>query len=415
MKRRLFYSWQSDLPASITRNLIQDALERAAKAIARDESQWVRPVIDRDTAGLDGTPNIADSIFAKIASSDAFVADVSIANPGTGGRPSPNPNVLIELGYAVGKLGWGRVLLIQNTAFGAPDDLPFDLRGRRTVTYHAPEGAEKATVRAQLQQRLTIAIGSIAGGAEVGTLPTGREASVWRGTWSMGLGEEGHGGVLRISDVCASGFAFELSVWHGAHCGQISGFAELVSSDAAYARIPNGDKDQDGEISFHRSNDSGRRTVCLEETESCMNWHGMRAYFSGEFTLERLPWFDAGLINELELGQMQRLLGPDFKKFRDSTRDISVCEVSEPGVVKALSGGLAGLYRSVESIVVFGEQGRIWCAYLDDDEIIYYASHPGEYGVRPRVMDTWRERFAGRKIVDRSLPTNEAVMVNVAI
>lgn len=402
MKRRLFYSWQSDLPAPLTRNLIQDALERAAKSVARDESEWVRPVIDRDTAGLEGTPNIADSIFAKIASSDAFVADVSLVNAGTGQRPTPNPNVLIELGYAVGKLGWNRVLLVQNTAFGAPDDLPFDLRGRRTVTYHAPEGSDRATVRAQLQQRLTIAIASIAGRAGVGTMPTGLDASVWRGTWSMGSLGDGHGGELRVTDVCASGFAFELGVLHGAHSGQISGFAELVSSDAAYARIPNGYEEQDGEISFHRSNDAGRRTVRLEETESCLNWHGMRAEFGGEFTLERLPWLDAGLINELELGQMQRLLGSSFKSFRDSTRDLSSYEVSESGVVKAFAGGLAGLYTTVESMAVFGDEGQLWCAFLEGDEVIYFASHPDEHGAMPKVMEEWRERFADRKVVNRS-------------
>lgn len=402
MKRRFFYSWQSDLPAPLTRNLIQDALERAAKSVARDESEWIRPVIDRDTAGLEGTPNIADSIFAKIASSDAFVADVSLVNAGTGQRPTPNPNVLIELGYAVGKLGWNRVLLVQNTAFGAPDDLPFDLRGRRTVTYHAPEGSDRASARAQLQQRLTIAIASIAGGAGVGTMPSGLDASVWRGTWSMGLPGDGRGGELRVTDVCASGFAFGLDVFHGAHIGQISGFAELVSSDAAYARIPNGHQEQDGEISFHRSNDNGRRTVRLEETESCLNWHGMRAHFGGEFTLERLPWLDAGLINELELGQMQRLLGPSFKNFRDSTRDISSYEVSQSGMVKAIAGGLAGLYTTVESMAVFGDDGQLWCAFLDGDEVVYFASHPDEHGAMPEVMEEWRERFADRKVVNRS-------------
>jgi len=404
MNRRLFYSWQSDLPASITRNLIQDALERAAKAIARDESQWVRPVIDRDTAGLEGTPNIADSIFAKIASSDAFVADVTIVSAGAQ-RPTPNPNVLIELGYAVGKLGWKRVLLVQNTAFGAPDDLPFDLRGRRTVTYHAPDGADKAAVRAQLQQRLTPAINSIAGGQVMGTMPTGPDASVWRGTWSMESRDDGRSGTLTITDVCAGGFAFNLDVFNGAHAGQISGNACLVSHDIAYARVPEGYEGQDGEISFHRSNNDGRRIVRLEETASCLNWHGMRAHFEGEFTLERLPWLDAGLINELELGQLKRLLGSSFEAFRNSTSDVSEYEVTESGVVKALAGGLAGLYTIIETMAVFGDEGQLWCAHLDGEQVEYFASHPDKYGSMPRVMEVWRERFADKKVVNHSIPS----------
>lgn len=401
MNRKIFYSWQSDLPASLTRNLIQDALERAAKAIARDETQWVCPVVDRDTAGLEGTPNIADSIFIKIASSDAFVADISIVNVGAP-RPTPNPNVLVELGYAVGKLGWSRVLLVQNTAFGAPDDLPFDLRGRRIVTYHAPEGVDKPAVKAQLQQRLTPAIKAIAGAQGVGTMATGPDALVWRGTWLMGSKDDCRGGILRVADVCAGGFAFELDVFNGTHSGRISGFAALVSGDTAYARILNGYENRDGEISFHRSNDAGRRVVRLEETASCLNWHGMRANFGGEFALERLPWLDAGLINELELGQLQRLLGSNFKAFRDSTSDISEYEVDEAGIIKALGGGLAGLYTTIETMAVFGDEGQLWCAHLKGDEVMYFASHPAS--PMPKVMEIWRERFTDKTVVNCSTP-----------
>lgn len=401
MKRRLFYSWQSDLPAGATRNLIQDALERAAREVSRDDGEWIRPVIDRDTAGLEGTPNIADSIFTKIASSDAFIADVSIVNAGEG-RPSPNPNVLVELGYAIGKLGWSRVLLVQNTAFGAPDDLPFDLRGRRTVTYHAPEGADKAAVRKQLQQRLTPAIKAIAGGQGVGKLPTGLDASIWLGTWTMGAPEDGRRGMLCITETCSSGFAFDLTVFNGAHNGHVSGAAHLVGADIAYARIPNGSSSLDGEISFHRSNDGGRRMVRLQETESCDNWHGFQAHFGGEFTLERLPWLDLGLIDELELGRLRRLLGNHFKTFRDLTGDISMHEVSENGVAKALSGGYAGLYTTSETMAVFGDVGQLWCAYLEGDEVRYFASHPEEHGEMPTVMEDWRERFAEKQIVRMS-------------
>ena len=38
MKKVVFYSWQSDLPNSTNRGFIQDALEKAAKAIERDDT-----------------------------------------------------------------------------------------------------------------------------------------------------------------------------------------------------------------------------------------------------------------------------------------------------------------------------------------------------------------------------------------
>lgn len=151
MPSTIFYSWQSDLPNSTNRGFIQVALENAAKAIREDDSIQVEPVVDRDTAGVPGSPDIAATIFDKIEKCDAFVCDVSITNTGTGGRPTPNPNVLIELGYAIKKLGWQRIIMVMNTAFGAVPNLPFDLRMKRVLPYDLQNGQqEKASERKRL-------------------------------------------------------------------------------------------------------------------------------------------------------------------------------------------------------------------------------------------------------------------------
>ena len=151
----VFYSWQSDLPNATNRGFIQKALENAAKFIARDESIEVEPVIDRDTSGVPGAPDIADTIFKKIERSDVFVCDVSIINQNSGSRPTPNPNVLIELGYALNALGSERVIMVMNTAFGDLSQLPFDLRMRRVMTYHMPkENQDRATERRKLERRI---------------------------------------------------------------------------------------------------------------------------------------------------------------------------------------------------------------------------------------------------------------------
>lgn len=96
MKKTVFYSWQSDLPNSTNRSLIESALREASTEIATDETVGIDPVIDRDTLGSAGAPDIATTIFKKIVDADLFVADVSfVAN--TRKRSFPNPNVLIEL------------------------------------------------------------------------------------------------------------------------------------------------------------------------------------------------------------------------------------------------------------------------------------------------------------------------------
>src|SRR5205823_3575063 len=43
----------------------------------------------------------------------------------------PNSNVLVELGYALARLGNERIVCVMNEAFGKPTDLPFDLAHRR--------------------------------------------------------------------------------------------------------------------------------------------------------------------------------------------------------------------------------------------------------------------------------------------
>ena len=151
----VFYSWQSDLPNATNRGFIQKALENAAKSIRDDDSIQVEPVVDRDTSGVPGSPDIARTIFEKIEESQVFVCDVSIINQSGESRPTPNPNVLIELGYALKTLGSERILMVLNKAYGAVELLPFDLRLKRVTDYYMPEDRrDRATERKELEGKL---------------------------------------------------------------------------------------------------------------------------------------------------------------------------------------------------------------------------------------------------------------------
>lgn len=157
-KQIIFYSWQSDLPNSCNRGFIQQALENVASTIRSDKSVEVEPVVDRDTQGVPGAPDIASTIFAKIAAADIFVADVSITGKDKK-RSTPNPNVLIELGYALKALGPERVLLVFNSAMGKIEELPFDLRMRRVLSYEMLEEADRRSPeRKNLEKQLETAI-----------------------------------------------------------------------------------------------------------------------------------------------------------------------------------------------------------------------------------------------------------------
>jgi hypothetical protein len=138
----VFYSWQSDIRRN--RNLIQSCLEKAIKEIKKNEHRDIELEIniDRDTANKSGSPAIANTIFQKINNCDIFVCDVTIINRSRLSRLfrhrlTPNPNVLIELGYAVNLIGWERVICINNTKFSKLEDLPFDIRGHRITSFQS--------------------------------------------------------------------------------------------------------------------------------------------------------------------------------------------------------------------------------------------------------------------------------------
>lgn len=163
MQANIFNSWQSDVKSAACRTLIDRALDAAAHALVEDGVVEVVPAIDRDAEGALGCPDIGAALFQKIDRADAFIGDVTIiGRAGARKRPVPNPNVLAETFYAIAKLGPDRVVLVQNIAFGPPEDLPFDLRQRRVLTFEShEEAAEREAVRRKLTHDLRAALGPI--------------------------------------------------------------------------------------------------------------------------------------------------------------------------------------------------------------------------------------------------------------
>jgi hypothetical protein len=147
----VFYSWQVDRPSRECRNFIEAALEEAVKRIARDvsvvEAERNELSVDKDTRGVPGSPPIFDTILGKIERSAVFVADLTYCGTRANGRPTPNPNVLIEYGWALKTVGLSRMLAVMNTVYGKPDaqSLPFDLAHLRfPIGFELLENADAA-------------------------------------------------------------------------------------------------------------------------------------------------------------------------------------------------------------------------------------------------------------------------------
>jgi len=160
MKISIFYSWQSDLPNNKNRSFIEDCIKNATKEIESREI-YLNVAIDRDTKDTTGTPDIASTIFSKIDKTSIFIADISFINPDFDGRKTPNPNVLIELGYAAKTIGWENIICVFNTEFGKVEELPFDLRFRRPLSYKIENPKNKTKDRENLSKTLQTAIKSI--------------------------------------------------------------------------------------------------------------------------------------------------------------------------------------------------------------------------------------------------------------
>ena len=168
---RLFYAWQSDHPNWACRGLIRRALQSVASQLSRElqVDAAPRPIpiqVDSDTRGVPGSPSVADTIFSKIEECDVFVADLTLTQ--SDHRPAPNPNVLIEYGFALHAIGAERVVGVMNTAFGGAEKLPFDIQHRRwPCRYSVDLGADhpqRAAAERDLVESLRVAIGEIVKG-----------------------------------------------------------------------------------------------------------------------------------------------------------------------------------------------------------------------------------------------------------
>jgi hypothetical protein len=106
--------------------------------------------------------DISQTSLTKLANAAVMIADVTPIGETSIGKAIPNPNVMVELGYALHSIGFERIIAILNTASGyGIEDLPFDIRHRRILTYELASSATKdqiKAVRESLVKQLAFAI-----------------------------------------------------------------------------------------------------------------------------------------------------------------------------------------------------------------------------------------------------------------
>jgi hypothetical protein len=151
----IFYSWQSDRDRKCCKDFIRKAADAAASRVS--QRPGIQVVIDADTEGVAGTPAISETILRKISECGLFLADMTFVAKTGGEKLVPNPNVMGEYGYALKAKGLDRILLAMNTAFGPPEELPFDLRHlRHPAQYDLSENAADSLRRRRRDEFSTV-------------------------------------------------------------------------------------------------------------------------------------------------------------------------------------------------------------------------------------------------------------------
>ncbi|MBN1908423.1 MAG: hypothetical protein JW818_01675 [Pirellulales bacterium] len=170
MDLAVFYSWQDDQPNETCRYFIRGAAQKAVHRIASESIVQESPRLDHDTKGQSGIPGIADTIFSKIEKAAVFLGDVTFVGKTkvlTGTvkeKMLPNPNVLVELGYAARSIGWERIVCVFNDFYGSIDDQIFNLKHRRNPICYRLGPDEKNSIVQQrdcLSARIEEAIRSV--------------------------------------------------------------------------------------------------------------------------------------------------------------------------------------------------------------------------------------------------------------
>lgn len=136
---KIFYSWQSDLPSSETKAFIRKCIDEAIDYAS--DSEAIEAERDEATKGTTGSPDIVATLISKIEDCDMFIADISLCYQCENGKMAPNPNVMLELGYAAKVLGWDRIICLYNADYGK--DFPFDINHNRMTDYSLKNSNKK--------------------------------------------------------------------------------------------------------------------------------------------------------------------------------------------------------------------------------------------------------------------------------
>jgi len=220
----------------------------------------------------------------------------------------------------------------------------------------------------------------------------------WWGNWEAGKDRNWFNQDLFITKVDSKGFQFELICIHGAHIGEISGYAKFVSSNEAMFESDNEDDEKPCKLFFYKINE----TMQILEKD-CNEYHGMRAYFDGTYELNKDIFVEYDeIVDDILLSNIYELLGRKYwSKFQQCFSDTHEYDNLDNLNVEIIAGGVAGLYTIQESILMIDKNKKVWGAFInDEDDKVYYFTSEQEYKNKlPKTIDNWKKNFQEKEVI----------------
>jgi len=116
------------------------------------------------------------------------------------------------------------------------------------------------------------------------------------------------------------------------------------------------------------------------------------------------PYYDALMKDRAIQGVLKRLMGADYKKYKQTTEQIEMGDplVGSDGVLRVY-GAIPHLYTIAETALMVKPNGSIYVAVLENGErVLYYTNDNSSANTLPKEFTQWRSRFTNAPVVYKS-------------
>lgn len=219
---------------------------------------------------------------------------------------------------------------------------------------------------------------------------------VLTGSWSWELEKKYPGTYKNVifSNQSSKEIKFLVTANLGANTCELSGFAKAKEASFVYE-----DEDQCiAEFTYNRKNDG----ISIDYNPQCSRYCGLSADFEGNYIRDFEYFVDKGVFNLIEATEFRYLTGGYYEDFVDSMQSIFLPEEGSDRSYLVYTGGVRGLYTIKEAIIIKGF-GKLWAAFIDDEEVIYFTNSSRWIDKPPSEFDEWRSRFSDKKVRHISL------------